>query len=123
MRKLVMAGFIIGAALASQQASAQTVNATLTLTGDLTTPRYNHTATLLRNGKVLVAVGAGPRNCDGPLTNTSELFDPVSGTWSATGNLNIARSNHAAALLRCLRGGESRGHDVLPRRSAASCWL
>jgi N-acetylneuraminic acid mutarotase len=51
-------------------------------TGNLITARQNHSATLLKNGKVLVA-GAG---------STAELYDPSSGTWSATGSLPVALS-------------------------------
>jgi Big-like domain-containing protein/galactose oxidase-like protein/Kelch motif protein len=63
--------------------------------GDLITARAFHTATLLPNGKVLVAGG---------ITNSvtlpsSELYDPATGTWSATGNLNSAHGAHTATLL------------------------
>jgi hypothetical protein len=52
---------------------------------------------LLPNGKVLVAGGAaavGP-----PTLASAELYDPASGTWSATGSLGTARYNHTATLL------------------------
>ena len=91
MQKLVLAGLIVGAALASEPASAEENVAGWTFTGAMTTPRYGHTATLLWNGKVLVAGGAGPKNCDGPSIRTAELFDPATGTWSETGSLNRAR--------------------------------
>src|SRR5438128_6324559 len=100
MQKLVLAGLIVGAALASEPASAEENVAGWTFTGAMTTPRYGHTATLLRNGKVLVAGGAGPKNCYGPSIRTAELFDPATGTWSETGSLNRARSNHTATLLQ-----------------------
>ena len=54
----------------------------------------HHTATLLPNGKVLVAGG----NNSGILTS-AELYDPASGSWSATGSLNTARYQHTATLL------------------------
>src|ERR1700676_2721392 len=60
-------------------------------TGSLGTARYQHTATLLPNGKVLVAGG----NNGGALTS-AELYDPASGTWAATGNLGAARYQHTA---------------------------
>jgi len=60
---LPLAGLISGATLAPKLASAQTVTPSWTLTGDLNTARYAHTATLLPNGKVLVAGGVGPRSC------------------------------------------------------------
>ena len=53
-----------------------------------------HTATLLPNGKVLVAGGYN----SGYLTS-AELYDPASGSWSATGSLNTARQAHTATLL------------------------
>ena len=59
------------------------------------TARDFHTATLLPNGKVLVAGGA---NGSGFLAS-AELYDPATGTWSATGSLNTARYQHTATLL------------------------
>ena len=114
-----------------------------TATGNLSTARYAHTATLLPNGKVLVAAGEdtngvflAARNCttrpagrgvpraastpdalitrrrccptarcwwQGDITasilRSAELYDPASGTWSATGSLTTARYDHTATLL------------------------
>jgi hypothetical protein len=64
-----------------------------TLTGSLNTGRYDHTATLLTNGKVLVAGGGY-----GPLAS-AELYDPATGNWTFTGSLNEAREFHTATLL------------------------
>ena len=58
---------------------------TWTVTGSLNTGRSSHTATLLPNGKVLVAGGF-----DSAFTS-AELYDPASGTWTATGSLNTGR--------------------------------
>jgi hypothetical protein len=63
-------------------------------TGNLGTARLYHTATLLPNGKVLAAGGAG-----GSGLTSAELYDPASGTWTATGRLATARSHHTATLL------------------------
>ena len=77
---------------------------TFSSTGDMTTPRFTHTATLLQNGKVLIAGGsrslndlAGADSSDD--LNTAELFDPATGTFTATGRMSVPRSLHAAALL------------------------
>jgi N-acetylneuraminic acid mutarotase len=67
-------------------------------TGSMTTTRSDHSATLLQNGKVLVA-GGGP-DSDTFGSGSSELYDPATGAWSATGSLNIARASHTATLLQ-----------------------
>jgi hypothetical protein len=54
---------------------------------------------LLPNGKVLLAGGAVTTGGGFAVLNTAELYDPASGTWSATGNLNVARAFHSATLL------------------------
>ena len=69
-----------------------------TTTGSMTKPRDSHTATLLPNGKVLVAGGL----CSGGFTypdNSAEVYDPSTGTWETTGSMNVARVNTAATLL------------------------
>ena len=72
---------------------------TWTATGYLGVARGGgHTATLLHDGRVLV-IGGIELSYDGPDTNT-ELFDPASGTWSPTGQLNTSREDHSATLLR-----------------------
>jgi hypothetical protein len=55
---------------------------TWSATGSLVTARSTHTATLLPNGKVLVAAGLDSNFV--PLTS-AELYDPATGTWTATG--------------------------------------
>ena len=68
---------------------------TWSATGSLNTARDYHTATLLPNGKVLVAGGYGSSFN----LASAELYDPASGTWSATGSLSTARFYHTATLL------------------------
>jgi N-acetylneuraminic acid mutarotase len=53
-----------------------------------------HTATLLPNGKVLVAGG------DYPATDSAELYDPVANTWSSAGTMGTDRTDHTATLLQ-----------------------
>lgn len=57
--------------------------------------RYN-TATLLANGKVLVAGGDDDRGHD---LASAELYDPSNETWTATGSMKTARRQHMATLL------------------------
>ena len=65
-------------------------------TGGMATARVAATATLLANGKVLVA--GGNINYGNP-TATAELYNPATGTWTATGSMATARVAAAAALL------------------------
>jgi N-acetylneuraminic acid mutarotase len=53
---------------------------TFLLTGSLSTGRRNQTATLLNNGKVLIAGGYNGTTVDAP-----EIYDPTTGTFSVTG--------------------------------------
>src|SRR2546430_14837481 len=73
----------------------------------MTTKRESHTATLLQNGMVLVAGGV---DCCGTVYASAELYDPASGTWTATGSLNTERAGHTATLLQngfvLVAGGE-----------------
>jgi len=75
------------------------VAASFSATGSLATARYSHTATLLSNGKVLVAGGSNySKGSFGPIAS-AELYDPATGSWSATGSLATARVGHTATLL------------------------
>jgi hypothetical protein len=68
---------------------------TFTVTGSMSTERRMHTATLLPNGRVLIAGGYGQTLQEG----SAELYDPTTGRFSATGNLLNARGGHDAILL------------------------
>jgi hypothetical protein len=62
----------------------------------MTSPRENHTATLLPNGKVLLAGG----NSAGVTFNIAELYDPVANSFTAlVPTLNSVRAVHTATLL------------------------
>lgn len=64
------------------------------VTGNMTTARYCHIATLLANGTLLVAGGAGPEEL-----SSAEIYDPGAATWTATGSMTTARGNYSASLL------------------------
>src|SRR5262245_7501192 len=65
--------------------------ASFTTVAPLTSPREGHTATILPNGKVLVA-GGNPNA-------TAELYDPTTGTWTPTLPMASPRRDHTATLL------------------------
>lgn len=60
-------------------------------------PRSGHTATLLQDGRVLIA-GGMRRNQD--FYRSAELYDPATGDFQATRKMSVARVGHAAVLLR-----------------------
>ena len=140
-RRLAFLLFFLGAGLVLVHPCA---GQTWTATGSLATARQEHSATLLPNGKVLVAGGfdgSGTvlasaelvRSGEGPdgyrqprhrtpssrgnvaaqrpgarrrwswrtydLLASAELYDPASGTWTATGSLTTARQLPTATLL------------------------
>ena len=70
-------------------------------TTNLNVDRRSHTATLLEDGRVLVA-GGETSSFDDPETleeRSAELYDPATGLWSVTGSFNVDRRFHTATLL------------------------
>jgi hypothetical protein len=72
--------------------------------------RQSHTATLLQNGKVLIAGGYGH---SGEYLSTAELYDPLTGTFALTGEMTAPRAGQTAILLNdgdvLLAGGVTTG--------------
>ena len=71
--------------------------------------RSSHTATLLNDGRILIAGGG-----NGGLIAGAELYDPKAGTFSQTGSLITTRHKHTAGLLpdgRVLIAGGSDERD------------
>jgi len=73
---------------------------TFSATGSLNARHSFHTATLLLDGRVLVAGGHGQEPyTNSTSTNIAEIYDPITGISSLTGSLSSPRSGAAAALL------------------------
>lgn len=90
------------------------VTGAFTTTGSMVSARYRHSATLLEDGRVLVAGGCTGGSPCAATTPTAELYDPVTGTWSATGSLPVGVFGHTATLLYSkvlvVGGCQSEGH-------------
>lgn len=70
-----------------------------TLAAAQTTSRYQHSATLLNNGTVLIAGGVTcPSAGSCSYLSSAEIYDPVSGAFTATGAMAAARSAPAVLL-------------------------
>ncbi len=96
---------------ASVRAAPVSPAGSITPATPLLEPRSGHSATLLPNGKVLVA-GGMRRNQD--FYRSAELYDPATGNFQPTGSMTIARVGHVAVLLRTgkvLVSGGWVGHD------------
>ncbi|MGH7924000.1 MAG: Kelch repeat-containing protein [Candidatus Binatus sp.] len=109
---VLLTGGVRNAGFRSQLASAEIYDpaaGTFSATGSMTTPREGHTATMLRNGRVLIVGGSD----NGIHTlGSAEIYDPSSGSFSRTGHLRQPRVAHVAARLgtgKVLIAGGGRG--------------
>src|SRR5689334_1655339 len=94
----VLSLLFLGAASHTAMLMAQSPG-TFTATGSMTTARFGHTATLLTDGKVLIA--AGSKDSDTYGLTSAELYNPRTGTFTATGSMttpSLKWSNKATLL-------------------------
>jgi hypothetical protein len=98
---------------------------TFTTTGAMAASRVQHTATLLLTGKVLITGGNPWSNSPPTSLASAELYDPSSGTFSATGSMTTPREGHTATLLadgRVLIAGGSPGISGAPDLASAELY-
>ena len=77
--------------IARQQAAG-----VFTATGDMTVARSGHSATLLSDGRVLIAGGAVS---DESILDSTELYDPDTGRFDRAAAMSTVRRMHTATLL------------------------
>src|SRR5690242_20177678 len=87
---LLAAGLAVSPAapVAASQSPGPQLSGTRTRTGSMIAATEQQPATLLQNGQVL-------------MPGTAELYDPATGTWAATGSMNVARTvGYTATVLQ-----------------------
>ena len=122
LRRVLVAGLLIGLTAAGPvpaQAKA-TDSGAWAPAPDLLEGHVAHTATLLKDGRVLIAGGT---DVHGVATADCELFDPKANRWIRAGNMISARAAHAATLLAdgnvLVTGGQT-GLSIFPIQVLAS---
>ncbi|HJW22465.1 MAG TPA: kelch repeat-containing protein [Candidatus Limnocylindrales bacterium] len=101
-RVLVVGGNSQGPSLQAERTAElyDPITRSWTATGSMIEDRLQgHTATLLPNGKVLVAGGRGAPTETIVGLASAEVYDPATGTWTATGSMSEDRMDHTATLL------------------------
>ncbi len=96
---------------------------TFTSAGEMTTPRLQHAAAMLADGRVLLmggALGSGRH-----VQTSAEIYDPTAGAFQPTGAMTVPRYKHAAAPLangRVLVVGGSNERDWRGRYASAEIY-
>src|SRR5271169_5699280 len=99
MKQFCLAVVVIILAIATKPARTEPAAAksgVVSPASSMLEPRSGHSATLLQDGRILVA-GGMRRNQD--FYRSAELYDPATGKFRAAASMNIARVGHAAVLL------------------------
>jgi N-acetylneuraminic acid mutarotase len=122
LQRVLVAGILMGlSATAPIPAEAKaTDSGTWAPAANLLDGHVAHTATLLNDGRVLIAGGTNVR---GVATSSSEIFDPKANRWIRAASMTSARVGHAATLLangNVLITGGATGLGVFPIEAPAS---
>lgn len=103
-------------------APAQLLSGKVRAAGTMSAPRAGHTATLLKDGRVLVV---GGREGLSELA-TAELYDPKKNAWRPAAKLQVGRSGHTATLLDdgsvLVVGGVAHSGDRFVALASAERW-
>ncbi len=123
--RVLVAGGHVGRRTAMRlHASAETydpANGTFTRVGDMRVRRHKHDAVRLGNGQVLITGGSDERDSDG-LYDSTELFDPTTGTFTLGPSMRLPRYKHAgssivlASGLILIAGGAPQAETYDPMR-------
>lgn len=95
---------------------------TFTVTGNMTATREEHTAVLLANGKVLVSGGNKKTLTTQTPLASAELYNPATGTWTATGSMSNARSGHTSTVLHNGNVVNAGGSDAFNELNSAELY-
>ena len=112
-RVLIVGGQTVNEGSVSYFSSAELydpASAAFRPTGSMAEARESDTATLLQDGRVLIAGGQNDQ-----ILASAELYDPTTGKFSTTGPMSAPRENHTATLLSdgriLIAGGDGAGSD------------
>jgi len=102
---VMVAGGCVSACLSGNTRTAElynSVNGSWSYTGSMATARVYFGMVLLSSGKVLAVGGCTGQDSNGctGVTARAEIYNPSTGTWSATGSMNAARGAFTASLLQ-----------------------
>ena len=97
-RVLVIGGSHTGSGPAAMRKTAEMYDPrtdTWAPAGQMEISRAGHSATVLRDGRVLVVGGAGPAST----IAQAEIYYPEQNMWSRAGSLSLARTDHSAQMM------------------------